>query len=109
MPKKGLATIFPSAKAEILDFLLIHQYWDYNKADIAREAEISYKWVYEVVDEMVKEKLLKKTRCVGKSEMYQINIENPYVKELKKLQLMIMFDKIGDIQEKEQDMLVTTA
>lgn len=103
--QRGLVSIFPSAKAEILDFLLIHQYWDYNKADIAKHTSVSYKWVFDLVDAMVKEGIIKKTRHVGKSDMYQANMANPYVKELKRLQLTLMLGEAKPAAAEERELL----
>lgn len=106
--KKGLISIFPSAKGEILDFLLIYQHWDYNKADISKNTDISYQRTFDVVNELVKEKIVKKTRKVGKSEMYQIDMNSPMVRELKRLQLALMFGDMKSAPKEERKMIVAT-
>jgi hypothetical protein len=93
--KNGLARIFGNSISGILDFLLIHDTYDYNKSEIARNSGVAPKTVYDVWPVLEKYGLVLETRRIGRARMYRINRKNPLVRELKKLQRGVMFRALG--------------
>src|SRR3989338_3226837 len=63
-------------KLKFLDFLIGNHFFDFNMTDMAREANISYNSLLSFFDEFLKKGIIVKTRKVGKSDMYKLNLEN---------------------------------
>jgi len=67
-------------KLRFLNFLIGNHFFDFNMTDMAREANISYNSLISFFDEFLKKGIIIKTRRVGKSDMYKLNMENPIAK-----------------------------
>ena len=64
----------------VLQFLLENQDIDFAIGDMAREIKISRPKAYAVIEEFEGKKYAKKTRIVGKTQLYILNKENKIVK-----------------------------
>lgn len=64
----------------ILEYLLENQDLDFAVGDMARELEISRPKAYEVVKEFEKKRYVKKSRIVGKTQLYILSKENKRVR-----------------------------
>ncbi len=71
-------------KLRLLDFLIGNHFFDFNMTDMAKEANISYNSLKTFFDEFLKKGIVVKTRKVGKSEMFKLNMDNSMVKNLVK-------------------------
>lgn len=80
-----IRTLGDSPIIRILDTLLTGRELDYSMSDIARISEVSWSTLNRVWDSLIKSKLIKQTRQIGKAKLYMINIENPVVKNLIKI------------------------
>ena len=69
----------------VLDFLIGFNFFDYPMTEIARESNVSYNSLKVFFDHFVKSGIVVKTRKVGKSDYYKLNMENPFVLNLVKL------------------------
>jgi predicted transcriptional regulator len=76
-----------SAVARILDFMAVFRDWDYNKQDIARNSNLSPRHASIAIERLVNLGLIKKTRNVGLSQMYQYNTDNKAATLLQKFLL----------------------
>jgi len=70
---------------KVLDFLITFQLFDYPLTEIAKNSEVSYSTLQTFWGKLVENKIVIKTRRVGKSDMYKLNTNNPAVKQLIKL------------------------
>ncbi len=70
---------------KVLDFLVTFADFDYPLTEIAKNSGVSYSTLQSLWHRLEKNNIVIKTRRVGKSDLYKINIENPAVKELIKL------------------------
>ncbi|MFH1396906.1 MAG: hypothetical protein ABIG93_05925 [archaeon] len=70
-----------SPKNKVLDFLIVHQEFDYSIKEIAKYAEVSYPCMKQLKKELIKDKWVVLTRKVGRSQMYKLNIRNSKVKK----------------------------
>lgn len=73
----------PMIKA--LDFLITFADFDYPLTEIAKNSGISYSTLQTFWHKLVENKIVVKTRRVGKSDLYKLNTANPAVKQLIKL------------------------
>ena len=69
----------------VLDFLITFQLFDYPLTEIAKNSKVSYSTLQTFWHRLEKNKLIIKTRRVGKSDLYKLNINNPAIKQLIKL------------------------
>ena len=71
-----LTTIFNTASAKILDFLLLNRDFDYSEADISRLAQTPVRTLQRALPMLLEEKLVRTTRKSGRSTMYMANIDS---------------------------------
>ncbi|MEK6850581.1 MAG: hypothetical protein AABX85_03325 [Nanoarchaeota archaeon] len=67
-------------KLRFLNFLIGNHFFDFNMTDMAREANISYNSLISFFNEFLEKGIIVKTRRVGKSDMYKLNLNNVIVK-----------------------------
>jgi len=70
---------------KVLDFLMDFHFFDYPLTEIAKNSGVSYSTLQTFWDKLVRNKIVVKTRRVGKSDLYKLNLANPAVKQLIKL------------------------
>ncbi|UZE93719.1 MAG: hypothetical protein IB618_03045 [Candidatus Pacearchaeota archaeon] len=90
MKKKKNKSIFlevfgDTPKLRVLDFLIENHFFDYPMTEIARESNVSYNSIKVFFKEWIREGILIKTRKVGKSEYFKLNIKNIFISNLIKL------------------------
>jgi hypothetical protein len=72
-------------KLRVLDFLIGFHFFDYPLTEIAKGSNVGYNSLKVFFEDFVKSSIIIKTRKIGKSEYYKLNMENPFVKNLIKL------------------------
>ncbi|MAG02384.1 hypothetical protein CMI42_03530 [Candidatus Pacearchaeota archaeon] len=82
-------------KIRFIDFLITNHFFDFNMTDMAKEAEISYNSLKEFFDEFLEKGIIVKTRRVGKSDMYQYNLENPTARKILQFAWFLMKQDLG--------------
>ena len=70
---------------KVLDFLITYQLFDYPLTEIAKNSEVSYSTLQTFWGKLEKNNIVVKTRRVGKSDLFKLNVDNPAVKQLIKL------------------------
>lgn len=86
----------------VLDFLIENHFFDYPMTEIAREVNVSYNSIKIFFSDFIKSEILIKTRRVGKSDYYKLNLDNSFVKDLVKLDWKLAKRNLfSDIEEKE--------
>ena len=83
----------------ILDFLIENHMFDFPVTEISRGANVSYNSLKLTFPQLIKTTIVVKTRKVGKSDMYKLNLENQFVKNIIKLDWIISTKGLN--QEKE--------
>lgn len=69
----------------VLDFLIGNHFFDFPMTEIAKESNVSYNSIVTFFNDFVKSGILIKTRKVGKSDYYKMNLQNPFVMDLIRL------------------------
>lgn len=82
----------------VIDFLIENEIFDYSKKDISTHSEVSWNTLEKFFNQLVKKDLVVKTRKVGKSQMYKINLENPVIKKIMELDMGLMLDSIKSVE-----------
>ncbi|MBN2142131.1 hypothetical protein JW711_02255 [Candidatus Woesearchaeota archaeon] len=68
---------------------------DFSVGEMAEEARVSKPKTYEIIARLEKKGIVKKTRVIGKTQLYKFNKENPISKVLYK-SLMACLDMVAD-------------
>ena len=72
-----------------MEFLADHVRYDYNMSDIAKYSGVSRPTTYRVIEYLLKNKLVVKTREMRNSPMYKLNTDSIIVEKILKLDLEI--------------------
>ena len=95
-------------KLRFLNFLIGNHFFDFNMTGMAKEANISYNSLKSFFDEFLKKGIIVKTRRVGKSDMYQLNMDNSIAKNFLKFAWFLTKQDLG-IEEKEKISVVSNS
>ncbi len=69
----------------VLDFLIDNHFFDFPLTEMARGSNVSYNSLKNFFFNFVKSGIVIKTRRIGKSDYYKLNLNNSFVKDLIKL------------------------
>ena len=69
----------------VIDFMIENHFFDFPLTEIARESNVSYNSLKNFIDKFVDSGIFIKTRRIGKSDYYKLNLDNVFVKNLIKL------------------------
>lgn len=69
----------------VIDFFIDNHFFDYPVTEIARESNVSYNSLKVFFPHFIKSRIVCKTRKIGKSDYFKLNLENQFVKNLIKL------------------------
>ena len=78
----------------VFDFLIDNYFFDYPMTEIARESNVSYNSLKMFFPKLVETGILVKTRRIGKSDYFKFNTENTFVKNLIKMDWMLVNQKL---------------
>ena len=74
---------------KVLDFFLNFDSFDYSKSQVAEETSVSRITLNKIWKELIKQKIIVKTRSIGRADMYKLDKENPRVRVLQELSLKL--------------------
>jgi len=72
-------------KLRVIDFLIDSHMFDFPMTEIAKGAEVSYNSIKLFFSDWIEKGIIVKTRKLGKSDYYKLNLENVFVSNLIKL------------------------
>lgn len=98
MEKSSFVLVFGSSPfVKVLDFFLTFEDFDYPIAQISKETETKWETIEKIIAVLIKKGIVKKTRKLGKAELYMLD------KESKLTKLLIEIDmKISDFFVKQE-------
>ena len=67
-------------KVKLIELLLLGRHFDYCISDMAEYAGVARSTIYRMLDDMLKNEIIKPTRKLGRIQLYKLNQENPEVK-----------------------------
>lgn len=74
-----------SPMIRILDFLISARIFDYSMTEIARNANVGWSAFTSVWKHLLNKRIVVQTRTIGNAKMFKLNLENPAVQKLVKL------------------------
>ena len=91
-----LQTIGDTVENRIIDFLIEGRRIDYTKKDIADNCDISRPTLYKIFPMMMKSRIVKPTRMIGRVQLYSLNESNEKAKALLKLEEFLLKKSFED-------------
>src|SRR3989339_1217856 len=73
----------------ILDFLVLGRDMDYSMTEIAKNAGVGWTSFSEIWPQLIEKEIVTATRKIGNAKLFRLNTENPWVKELIKMDKII--------------------
>lgn len=83
----------------VLDFLIDNHFFDFPITEIARGSNVSYNSLKIFFPQFLKSGIIYKTRRIGKSNYYKLNIDNIFVKNLIKLDWILTKKNILEVNQ----------
>jgi len=74
----------------LLDFLLENTLFDFTRKELVEELGMSKSTLYQILPKLLEMEVIKISRNIGKAPLYQINRDSPLVKELWRLEKMLI-------------------
>ena len=87
-----------TSELKILDFFLEEYLFDYSKTQVAELSGISFNTLDLFWNRLIELGIIKKTRKVGNSEMYQLNRENMIVQKLMEIDKNLMIESVQEVK-----------
>ena len=69
----------------VMDFFMVYEDFDYSMKDIARKAGLGYATLKLFWPDLIRQKIVKQTRIVGKAKLFRLNLQNPVVQQFRNL------------------------
>ena len=85
----------------VLDFFIGFHFFDYPLTEIARGANVSYNSLKMFFPSWIKSDVVIRTRRVGKSDYFKLNLNNLFIKNLIKLDWALTKGSVLSQPEKE--------
>ena len=104
-------TIFREALGDspvirVLDFLIEGRGLDYSLSDIAENSNIGWTTLHRIWSNLLKLKIVKPTREIGRAKLFKLDEENPAVKELIKLYDTLLYQETENYFSKKVEAIV---
>lgn len=77
------------SQVKIIDFLVAHPWSEFSKTELAEGAQITRPTVYKLLDKLLGENIIIKTKKVGNIQLYQTNRNSPVIKHISSLQELL--------------------
>ena len=82
MPGRFLEIMGNSPRMRLLEFLVTGREFDYSLSDISKNAEIPWSTLHRIMPAFEKNKIIVKTREIGRAKLYCLNEENEEARAL---------------------------
>ena len=90
MEKSSFVLVFGNSPfVRVLDFFLNYDSFDYSIAYISQETQTKWETTSNILGVLLKKGIIKKTRKLGKAQLYILDKENPLTKLLTEIDMKI--------------------
>ena len=77
------------SQVKLIDFLVAHPWSEFSKTELAEGAQIARPTVYKLLDKLLGENIIIKTKKVGNIQLYQTNRNSSVIKHISSLQELL--------------------
>ena len=89
----------------ILDFLILSKDMDYSMTETAQNSGVGWTAFSEIWPKLVEKNIVELTRTIGNAKLYKLNLNNPWVKELIRMDKTITKVETDKILSKKQQIV----
>jgi predicted transcriptional regulator len=86
----------------VMDFLIDNQFFDFPMTEIARGSNVSYNSLKLFFNNLIENNIIFKTRRIGKSDYFKLNINNLFVKSMIKIDWILTKRNLFGTGEKKE-------
>ncbi len=86
----------------VFDFLIGNYFFDFPLTEIAKKSNVSYNSLKVFLPKLIEGGILIKTRRIKKSDYYKLNVDHPFIRDLIKLNWMLVKFDLNLIEEKKK-------
>ncbi|MBI2129809.1 hypothetical protein HYU07_06250 [Candidatus Woesearchaeota archaeon] len=83
-----------SPMIRVLDYLLTERDLDFSITDMAENAGIGRATLYRIWDNLIKNRIIARTRDIGKAKLFKLNKDNPKIKKLIEISDMLTLEEL---------------
>jgi len=83
----------------IVDFLLENRLRDFTKKEISQGSGVSWTSLYRYWSRLEEKNIVKITRQIGRIKLYQLNEVSPIVKDIKRIEMALINQSVGEEAE----------
>ncbi|MBI2671619.1 helix-turn-helix domain-containing protein [Candidatus Woesearchaeota archaeon] len=91
-----------SPTIRILDYLLTERNLDFSLTDIAKNSGIGRTTLYNLLNSLLKHKIIIPTRTIGKAKLYKLNKDNKTIKKLIEVDDTLILENLRKHSEKQK-------
>ncbi len=91
----------------VLDFLIEGRGLDYSLSGIAENANIGWTTLHRIWGNLIRLKMVKPTREIGRAKLFKLNEENPTIKELIKVYDTLLYQETEKYFSEELEVVVS--
>jgi len=87
---------------KIIEFLIIFQEYDYNKKEISKGSNVSFRHTLNAIKILEETQIIKQTRKIGHAHLYKYNTQNETAKLIHNLYINLACDRATRNAEKQK-------
>ena len=91
----------------VLDFLIEGRGLDYSLSDIAENSGIGWTTLHRIWDNLVRLKIVKPTREIGRAKLFTLNHDNPVVQQLIRVYDTLIYQQSEEYLSKKMKTVVS--
>jgi hypothetical protein len=91
-----------SPELRTLDFFLIHKRYDYSLTELSKNAGVGWTTINLFWPIWIKKGFVKKTRRIGRAQLYELNKENQFINEVISLHDRVLKDFLDEEIKKQK-------
>ena len=84
----------------VINFLIEGRGLDYSLSDVASNSNIGWTTLHRIWDDLVRLKIVVPTRTIGRAKLFELNQENPVVKNLIKIYDTLLYQETEKVKMK---------
>ncbi len=93
----------------LLEFLITGREFDYSLSDLAENAGIGWSTLHRIFPRLERQKIVVKTREIGRAKLFKLNQGNGEVKKLVALYDSLLKKQLEQLEEKQSDAIKVRA
>jgi|SRR3989344_8051522 len=91
-----------SPTIRVIDYLLTERNLDFSLTDLAKNSGIGRTTLYNILNSLLKHKIIIPTRIIGKARLYKLNKDNRAIKKIIEVDDTLILESLRKHSEKQK-------